>query len=336
MTEPAKKKANTPVPPRSGKKGGRPGPKPQAASGGAGRKPPGRRAAAEARRKRRNLFTWLSVVVVAAVIAVVVVLGVQSTNQKAAARTPIPAELTSTLTAVPVGTLAEAANRVSTNNLVGAATLSGQPLTTTVTVGGKKVTQPEILFVGAEFCPICATERWAMTVALSEFGSFTNLQQTRSAVRDGDIATLSFYGSTYTSPDFVFSHYETTTNQPKGNSYVPLQTPPASVQSIWQNTLAQFNQGPSFPFLDIGGKYLIYTAQYSQSDLSGMNFNQIAGDVGNNNSKVGAEIDASAAELVHYICGVTGEKPANVCSAVANIPLAAPPTTGASTSPAGT
>lgn len=333
MTNPGKKKANTPVPPRSGKKGARPGPRPQA--GGTGRRPPGRRAAAEARRKRRNLFTLLAVVVVVAIVAVVVILGIQSTNQKAAARKPIPADLTTVLTKVPVTDLVAAASRVSTHNLVGAATLSGQPLTSTVTTGATKTTEPEVLFVGAEFCPICATERWAMTVALSEFGTFTNLEQTRSAVRDGDIATLSFYGATYTSPYLVFTHYETTTNQPKGSGYVPLQTPPASVQSIWQNTLAQFGQQPSFPFLDIGGKYLVYTAQYSQADLSGMNFNQIAGDVGNNDTKVGAEIDASAAELVHYICGITGNKPATLCSAVANVPLASPPASGATTSPAG-
>ena len=49
-----------------------------------------------------------------------------------------------------------------------------------------------MLYIGAEFCPICATQRWPMTVALSHFGTFSNLQQTHSAVSDGNIPTLSY------------------------------------------------------------------------------------------------------------------------------------------------
>ena len=41
---------------------------------------------------------------------------------------------------------------------------TGQPA---LTSGGK----PEILYVGAEYCPYCAAERWAMVVALSRFGT---------------------------------------------------------------------------------------------------------------------------------------------------------------------
>ncbi len=35
--------------------------------------------------------------------------------------------------------------------------------------------KPEVLFVGAEFCPFCAAERWPLIVALSRFGRFTAL-----------------------------------------------------------------------------------------------------------------------------------------------------------------
>ena len=82
-----------------------------------------------------------------------------------------------------------------------------------------------MLYIGAEFCPICATERWPMLVALSHFGTFSNVSQTHSAVSDGDIPTLSFYGSTYTSPYLTFTPVETTTNQPSGNYYKTLETP---------------------------------------------------------------------------------------------------------------
>ena len=38
-----------------------------------------------------------------------------------------------------------------------------------LTSGGK----PEMLYIGAEWCPYCAAERWAMAVALRRFGTFS-------------------------------------------------------------------------------------------------------------------------------------------------------------------
>ena len=49
--------------------------------------------------------------------------------------------------------------------------------------------------------------------------------QTHSSVTDGNIPTVSFYGSTFTSPYLTFTPVETTTNQPSGNFYKPLETP---------------------------------------------------------------------------------------------------------------
>ncbi len=37
--------------------------------------------------------------------------------------------------------------------------------------------KPEVLFVGAEFCPFCAAERWPLIVALSRFGHFSTAPQ---------------------------------------------------------------------------------------------------------------------------------------------------------------
>ncbi len=60
-------------------------------------------------------------------------------------------------------------------------------------------TKPEILYIGAEFCPYCAAERWSLTIALSKFGNFSGLEYMQSAADDGDIATLTFLNATYTS-----------------------------------------------------------------------------------------------------------------------------------------
>jgi len=57
--------------------------------------------------------------------------------------------------------------------------------------------KPVVIYVGAEYCPYCAAERWGIAVALSRFGTLSNLSATHSASNDiyPDTQTLSFYGS---------------------------------------------------------------------------------------------------------------------------------------------
>jgi hypothetical protein len=261
---------------------------------------------AEQRRRRRNWLAAGATAAVVVVVAVVAAVGLSSGQAKAAPRTPVPAATAQALQSVPVGTLAAASSQVSGQS---PAFLQRGPA---LTANGK----PELLYIGAEFCPVCAAQRWAMVVALSQFGTFHNLQQTRSAVRDGNIPTLSFYGSTYTSPYLKFTPVETTTNQPDGNSYRPLETPTAAQQALWSSALGG---NLTFPFVDIGGKFVLNTSQVPATMLQGHSFAEIASSVGNNHTAIGASIDSAAASLVKYICGITGNQPAATCSAVANV-----------------
>jgi hypothetical protein len=81
------------------------------------------------------------------------------------------------------------------------------------TAGGK----PEVLYVGAGFCPYCAALRWPLIVALSRFGSFSGLTPDRSAITAGSgqrepypaTPTWTFHGSSYASKYLVFTPVET-------------------------------------------------------------------------------------------------------------------------------
>jgi hypothetical protein len=55
--------------------------------------------------------------------------------------------------------------------------------------------RPRIVYVGAEYCPFCGAERWALAVALSRFGTFSGLRLIHSSSTDVDpnTPTLSFY-----------------------------------------------------------------------------------------------------------------------------------------------
>jgi Domain of unknown function (DUF929) len=339
VTQPTNPAQGTPVPPRKGKKGSRPAPVSQprkatsssksttAVKSGQGSNRGRSASAARQARKRRNRLGLIGVVAVVAVVAVIVALSINSNNSaKPAPRVQLTAEQSVALQSVPVNDLVAAFDK-SGSGLNPAVQINHAPLTS----GGK----PEVLFIGAEFCPICATERWPLTVALSQFGKFTNLHQTRSAVHDGNIATVTYYGSTYTSQYLTFTPVETTTNVPKGNYYEPLETPTAAQQSIWSSTSQELGINESFPFVYMGGKYVLDTAQFEPSTLEGKSFDEIAGAVGNNDTTVGADIDASAAALTKYFCSLTGAKPASVCNAVANLNAPVSSTASGNNTPAG-
>jgi len=175
--------------------------------------------------------------------------------------------------------------------------------------------KPVITYVGAEYCPYCAAERWALAVALSRFGTFSHLSATHSA--SGDIypntQTLSFYGSSYTSPYLDFQPVEEATNQQSGNTYQALQAPTAAQSSL----LSTYDSAGTIPFLDIGNKFVINGASYSPQVLQGLSRTQIAAALSDPSSPVAQAVDGTANNITAAICSVTGNQPANVCTSPA-------------------
>lgn len=168
-----------------------------------------------------------------------------------------------------------------------------------LTDGGK----PEILYIGAEFCPYCAAERWALTVALSKFGNFTGLEYMQSAADDGNIATLTFLNANYTSK---YVSFVTVENEDRGHNQ--LQTPNGEEETLWQ----EYNPN-AYPFVDIGGQYDLTTSQYNFEDLSGMNWTQIGSQLNNASSPTAQVIDGAANTLIAAICQITNKADSSVC-----------------------
>jgi hypothetical protein len=175
--------------------------------------------------------------------------------------------------------------------------------------------KPLITYIGAEYCPYCAAERWALAVALSRFGTFQNLHGTHSSDTDQypGTQTLSFYGSTYSSPEVDFEAVEEATNQPDGDSYQPLQTPTAAQGAL----VAKYDAEGSIPFLDIANRYVITGSSYSPQVLQGLSRSQIAADLANPDSAVAQAIDGTANDITAAIASVTGNQPSSVGSSAA-------------------
>ena len=258
------------------------------------------------RNRRSGIVAIALVVLIVAVLVIVKVAGGGGSGTvtdvaSPPAGTPIPAATLAKLQSVPISTLTAAP--------------TGGIVTAPQAVNARALTadgKAELLFIGAEYCPHCAAERWPLYIALSKFGTFSPQPgRIHSANEDGDVPTLTFYGTTYSSPYLTFTPVEVYTNKLQGDGYAPLQTPTQAQLTLWANT-----NGGSFPFLDFGGKKVLPSAQYLFTPLENLTFSNVASQVGNNSTEIGADIDASAAQLIATICGsLSNEQPSNVCSA---------------------
>ena len=182
---------------------------------------------------------------------------------------------------------------------------------TALTSGGK----PEVLFLGGEYCPFCAAERWAMVSALSRFGTFTGLTTTHSSSTDSDPNTPSFTfaKSKYTSNYINFTSVEEYTNTPDGSGgYKTLQTPTADQAKAQQTYDPQL----AIPFLDLGGKYVEVgnLSPLDPSQLAGKSWSQVAAAMSDPTSALGKAEVGNANYLTAAICKLTNNLPATACT----------------------
>jgi hypothetical protein len=268
-----------------------------------------------ARRRLRLLLAAVAVVVVVAVVLVVVLVGRNATKTSASA----PAGPTgAALTALTGQVRSVPASALET---VGAGTASVKPTPITgpaLTSGGK----PEMLYIGAEYCPYCAAERWSMIVALNRFGTFTGLATTRSAARNGagtaepypNTPTWTFAHAGYTSRYLAFTPVEQYTNIPNRSTggYTALQSLTADQQANLEKYDAA-SQG-AIPFVNFGNKFTSIGATYNPGVLAGLSWTQIAGDLHTPTSAVAKGVLGAANFFTAAICGITGDQPANVCT----------------------
>jgi hypothetical protein len=179
--------------------------------------------------------------------------------------------------------------------LSGVHNLTGFPV---FTKGGN----PILVYVGAEYCPYCAVQRWSLIMALMRFGNFTGLEYMSSALNDGDYSTFTFSNSTYQSSYLAFQPYEIYTR-----NGTPLQALPTNYTSGF----AQYGVS-SFPFLNFADEYYISGSILDPAILGTMNQSQIIASILAGNT-VGSEIRQAANVITAVICETTGNKPSIVC-----------------------
>jgi hypothetical protein len=165
----------------------------------------------------------------------------------------------------------------------------------------------KVLYVGAEFCPFCAMERWALVGALARFGTFTGLTETTSSSTDvhPDTPTFSFKDAKYTSDVVAFEAVET---QDRNNK--PLQTLEGENLALFQ----KFNPEGGIPWITYGGTHATSGATVDANAFEGKTYDQIIAGISDPKSDIGKTVTPAINMITAQICSETKNQPANVCT----------------------
>jgi hypothetical protein len=273
-----------------------------------------------------GLFTWLAIGLVVVIVATLVIIKVASggpASKGSTTWTQVDPTTFAELTGVPMSVF----NKVGVTSQVvqvnAPIEIKGQPPLTARTSSGTTV--PEIFYLGAEYCPYCAAQRWPTIIALSRFGTFAKLGNMSSYAKDTypNTPTFTFVKSTYTSKYIVFKaveEYANYLNAAKTN-YALLQTPTkAELTLVEKYDTPKYidgltsSDGNPIPFITMDNRFLVSGASYDPAALTNLTRSVIAAGLSDPSSPVTDAIIASANYQTADICTLTNNKPSNVCT----------------------
>ncbi len=267
----------------------------------------------KARRRRILISTTIIVVLAVSIVAAIIFL-TPHTPPNPLIGTPISPTMQNYLTGVTNTTLAAVGSGSSQN--VYSMSSKSVPQGSFLTSG----TKPEFLYVGAEFCPFCAAERWSMIVALSKFGNFTGLEYMLSADSPesyADTPTFTFIHATYSSSYVSFVSKEL---YDRSSSHNPLQSLSSNESSLVNAADCYQGQCGGLAFVDIANQWVMGTqssagSQFSPGILDGIgNWTQIGSQLNTPSFPVAQAVDGAANYLIKAICSIDGNRPGSVCN----------------------
>ena len=273
---------------------------------------------AKAERRSKLMIAGATVGVVAIVVIALVIAALQGgTDVTGQSPTALDQATFAKVTSVPAASL----------DTVGAGASDNPPKTIdapALTKDGK----PRVLYVGAEYCPYCATERWPLVVALSRFGTWNNLSASFSAPApevNPNTATVSFHGATYSSQYVSFTGYETSTNKQTNGQWGKLDTLEGEDLALFQ----KFNAPPyvqssgAIPWINLGGTSIQAGASYNSAVILNKTQAEIATALADPTTDIAKGVNGAANVLTAQICKSTNQQPTAVCTAPGVVAAAA-------------
>jgi Domain of unknown function (DUF929) len=268
---------------------------------------------------RTARFAWSAVVVI--LIGVIALLVYALTDVpvtlRVVHRTETSTDMLRSLASVPQSVFDQVGITAPSADLQPPRQLVGQP---PLTATGK----PEVLFIGTEYCPFCAAERWPLIVALSRFGTFERLYDMQSSTTSvfPAIESFSFFDVAYSSAYLSFTGVEVYSNVTASDGAFGRI---AELSPAQQQLVDRFaTSGPvgvptvasldPYPFVDIGNSAVMTGSDFSPAVILRLSRPTIVGHLLDPKSPDGQAIVASANYLTASICQATGQQPTSVCS----------------------
>jgi hypothetical protein len=173
--------------------------------------------------------------------------------------------------------------------------------------------KPVVMYIGAAFCPYCATARWTLEIALAKFGTLADGPAIASAATDVDpnTASLGLHGSHYTSSYFSWEAADGV-----GSGFPS----PANMTKQELSSFKTYDKAPytpyagSIPFIDIDNRYLVLGSSASIGPLQGLTASEITKDLSDPSSRVARAMDGAANYAIAALCSIAGNGSAPICS----------------------
>lgn len=165
--------------------------------------------------------------------------------------------------------------------------------------------KPELLYVGADFCPYCAATRWPLILALMRFGNLTGIRYMQSSATDvyPNTPTFTFYPNySYTSSYIVFRAFETETRTSQ-----PLQQLDNQSEAIY------YKYGNAIPFIDYGNRTIQDGSVLLPTAYAGQSWPAITSELAKPNSDTAQTVIGAANLYTAEICAMVNNT-APVCS----------------------
>ena len=191
---------------------------------------------------------------------------------------PAPSSLVSTMTSLPASVYG-AVGVSSPANPVQAPRPAGNGNAPLWLAADGGAPEPVVFFYGAEFAPYAAAQRWPLILALSRFGSFSQLglMQSSASTAFAGLSTFTFWNASYRSKYVILESVERYSSlNPTGGGYLSLQRPDAKQAAA----IASYGQSANtFALTDVANRYVLSGASFAPGVLTGLSQSQIAGDL---------------------------------------------------------
>lgn len=170
-----------------------------------------------------------------------------------------------------------------------------------------------ILYIGAEFCPYCAMQRWGLVLTLLRFGKFSGLRYMLSSPTDiyPNTPTFTFTSTHYASRYIDFSAVEIIDRG--GHRLMDLNKMQSKIFDTYDAPPFRSSKH-GVPFVYVDGRFIFNALMLPPKDIKDKNWQQVASSLADQHSRLFKNVMPEVNLMTAAICQIDGGDPVMVCT----------------------